>query len=170
MRNDIHGNHKHLATVVLFLKYKCATSYCNTYGDDHPHDKTNTLSMSYIVQIFGYLRSIYQVFVCYFQPHHSTVGDNNIWTARSISTKRNLNLEPRISVSLTQELVQSTMANGHHTDMCTKKPTYRRHNRSVSQATAGTANSPDDTGSPDLQTNVSHQEQVGPAAIMDTAV
>ena len=29
MRNDIHGNHKHLATVVLFLKYKCATSYNN---------------------------------------------------------------------------------------------------------------------------------------------
>ena len=25
MRNDIDGNHKHLATIVLFLKYKCAT-------------------------------------------------------------------------------------------------------------------------------------------------
>ena len=36
----IQGNHKHLATVVPFLKYKCATSYRNTSGDDHPHDRT----------------------------------------------------------------------------------------------------------------------------------
>ena len=40
MHNDIHRNHKHLVTVVLFLKYTCATSYNNTYGDDHLHDGT----------------------------------------------------------------------------------------------------------------------------------
>ena len=27
--NDIHGNHKHLGTVVLFLNCKCATAYHN---------------------------------------------------------------------------------------------------------------------------------------------
>ena len=32
MRNDIHGNHKHLATVVQFRKCKCATSYHKTRG------------------------------------------------------------------------------------------------------------------------------------------
>ena len=42
MRNDIHGNHKHLATVVLFLKYKCATSY-NNHIRRWPPIKHNTL-------------------------------------------------------------------------------------------------------------------------------
>ena len=42
MRKDIHKNHKCLSTVVLFLKYKWATSYRNTSGYDHhhPHDVT----------------------------------------------------------------------------------------------------------------------------------
>ena len=30
MRNDIHGNHKHLATVVLFHKYKQKGTMDNT--------------------------------------------------------------------------------------------------------------------------------------------
>ena len=40
MHNDIHANHKHLAAVVLFHKYECATPYSNTSGDYHPHDRT----------------------------------------------------------------------------------------------------------------------------------
>ena len=40
MQNSIQGNHKHLSTVVLFLKYEYATSYRKTSGDDQPHDRT----------------------------------------------------------------------------------------------------------------------------------
>ena len=65
------------------------------------------------------------------------------------------------------------MAKGHHADMYTKKPTYllnNRHRQTYQSHKAQQEQQTDDVDSPALQTNVSHQEQAGAAAIIDTAV